>query len=110
MKRPWLVDWCFVNNFCVQLNDTNSYLPTVQGCPGQSRDLTDFKGLSRDPGRDYLILSDSYRCGKLACAKVTYVGHSFIMKLTCYKVQYILHSTPDIIRINCIHMDKKIGL
>ena len=25
-------------------------LPTVQGCPGQSRDLTDFQSLSRDPG------------------------------------------------------------
>ena len=26
------------------------WLPTIQGCPGQSRDLTNFKGLSRDPG------------------------------------------------------------
>ena len=25
-------------------------MPTVQGCPGQSRDLTDFEGVSRDPG------------------------------------------------------------
>ena len=32
-----------------------NYLPNVQGCPGQSRDLTNFKSLSKDPGITYFV-------------------------------------------------------